>query len=205
MSRLSLLLLACGLALVVLALRPDRAPAPRQAALPPQLRDEPDTLMTNAVIDQFDADGSLQYRLRARTAAHFEATTGAAPRPETTRFEAPRVYLDDADGQPWTLRAERGRTLPAADATAGPRIRLESKVVALRSGPGAGFMRISTDSLELHPGPRYVASEQPVIIDTNAGRTTAGAFDGALSDGLLNLASRHGQRVHTLILPGLPK
>lgn len=208
MNRLSLIVLAMGIALVVFALQPASRRSPTPPPLPAALRDEPDTYMSEPRIDQFDDGGRLQYRLRARTAAHYPALE-TPPRPETTRFESPRIQLEDADGMPWTLRADRGHTLTdpdAADAASEALlIRLERAVVGVRVGPADRFMRIQSETLLLDPDRRIVSSGEPVIIDTNAGRSTAGAFDGALSDGALDLRSGNGRRVHTLILPGIPQ
>ena len=78
-------LLAVGLLLLAFYLAPWRGTVP-PGAPPPELAGEPDIYMESAVISQFQADGSLHYRLVAQQVRTFDAD-------RHTVLVGPRLHL----------------------------------------------------------------------------------------------------------------
>lgn len=169
-------------------------------SLPEALLGEPDLFLEGARIRQFDPAGNLSYELRSTRIRHFEADT-------LTRLQEPELtlYSDDkpADEQvPWLAEAERGfiDQAPGPDGETGERVYLTDSVeLQQRIGDGR-FTRLRTDHLYLFPEHEYALSEQGVTIDTEVGRTKAGAMYADLKSGLIDLKASADRRVTTIVL-----
>ena len=48
---------------------------------------------------------------------------------------------------------------------------------------------------------QFAETDQPVIIDTNSGRSSAVGLSGDLNSSLLKLSSIASERVHTIVMP----
>lgn len=213
MPRAHWLILAIGLALMLFAsLAPDQRSPVTVSLLPEATPEddgidlgEPDLLLEGAVITQFRRDGSLHYRLHAERIAHY-------PGIEQTVLTQPRLLLDQGSAAPWELAADRGRILGRSSllrpgiATAGAserseQVQLDDNVLIHRQRGDERFIRLSTSTLTLYPEDEYAQTERPVIIDTEAGRTTAANLEADLGRGRLLLAAAGDVRVHTTITP----
>jgi LPS export ABC transporter protein LptC len=186
-------LLVAALSLALLLGRPhpqDDAPVSIGRA------DEPDLDMGNAVIAQFNADGSLRYRLRCTQIRHFEGEA-------TTRLEEPALEFSRAPQPSWWVTARSGYI----SYRSGPADRPEEVVflsddVRFERREDARFIEITTKALYVYPGRRFAETDQAVMIATHAGSTTAAGLSGDLEAGRVRLSSRKNERVHTIVLPG---
>ncbi len=214
MPRAHWLIIAIGLALMLFAsLNPDQRRPGSIALLPEAPTEEsglelgePDLLLEGAVITQFRRDGSLQYRLHAEQIAHY-------PGIEQTMLVEPRLLLDQGSAAPWELSASRGRILGrsglllrsgtglGAATQRSEQVQLDDNVLIHRQSGEERFINLSTSSLTLFPEHEYAETDRPVIIDTEAGRTTAANLKADLARGRLLLAAAGDVRVHTTITP----
>jgi len=186
-------LLVAALSLALLLSRPGR-----DEEVPPPARpvDEPDLYMGDAVIAQFNADGTLRYRLSCTEILHFEGDA-------ITRLGAPRLEFRRAPQPPWWVTARAG----SISYRSGPGGSREEVVVLtddvrFERREDSRFIEITTESLRIYPERRFAETDQTVMIATHAGRTTAAGFSGDLEAGRVKLSSRKNQRVHTIVLPG---
>lgn len=173
----------------------DREQVETPKALPAELIDEPDLYMETATITQFNEDGSVRYRLAADEIRHFE-------RNDTTRMKMPELTIHRAPELPWWVSAKQGyiRYRDNADKQSEEVVFLrESVVLEQRDSPRQ--LRLTTQSLYVYPERQFAETNQAVMIDTSAGRTTAVGLAGDLEAGLLKLSSDAAQRVHTIVLP----
>lgn len=90
---------------------------------------------------------------------------------------------------------------PEAVAQARETLLLRDDVALSRDGPNGRFMTLKTSLLRVDPKRRRADTDQPVIIETTGGRTTAAAFEGDLERGWMRLFSTPSQRVEVLALP----
>ncbi len=135
---------------------------------PEELLDEPDLYVSNTEIRQFDAEGRLAYELRAGEARVYEATGLAL-------LEEPRLTIHRPPDPPWQVRARHGKLelLNRGTDAQRDRVQLSEAVELYQREADGGFLRLRTDYLDIHPGQQYALSDQTVIIDSDAGRTTA--------------------------------
>lgn len=157
----------------------------------------PDLTMTGAEILQFEADGSLKYRLEAERIRYFE-------RRRLTRLEAPRLRLYDPQQPPWLVTSRHGylRRRGGVDQTPEEIVYLRETVVLAQQFDDGRHLELSTEALYLYPDRRYAETDQDVMIDTNAGRTLASGLQGELDKGLMRLYSNAAEQVHSIVLPG---
>lgn len=214
MPRAHWLILAIGLALMLfVSLTPDQR-RPATISLLPEAADEepsialgePDLLLEGAIITQFRRDGSLQYRLHAERIAHY-------PGIEQTMLTEPKLLLDQGSAAPWELSATRGRIIgrsglllrsgsgAGAATERSEQVQLEDNVLLHRQTGAQRFINLSTSSLTLFPEHEFAQTDRPVIIVTEAGRTTAANLEADLARGRLLLAAADDVRVHTTITP----
>ena len=217
MPRAHWLILAIGVALMLFfSLSPEQRRPVTESLLLEQDRPqaeaefgEPDLLLDAAVITQFRADGSLQYRLHAERIAHY-------PMPEQTVLTRPRLLLDQSDAAPWILSAARGRILggaalfetsealatrPDAPNEHGETVILEEDVNLRRQRTPERFIDLRTSLLTLYPEREYAETDRPVIIETEAGHTTAASLRADLTAGRISLAGVDDDQVHTTLVP----
>ncbi len=166
--------------------------------LPPELRDEPNLLLKQAVIEQYQNDGALQYRLKAQQALHFDN--------DLTRLVEPDMILYNPSQPPWRIIAKQAqfKHRPNAGGLDEDYILLRDDVVLHQEQTdGAGFIRIETSELRVYPEPRRVETERDVMIKTHVGRTVASGLQAKLEQRFLSLQSNEDEPVHTLIKPDL--
>ena len=182
-------LLAVGLLLLAFYLAPWRGTVP-PGAPPPELAGEPDIYMESAVINQFQDDGTLQYRLAAQQVRTFDAD-------RHTLLIGPDFSLYSPTAPPWRVSARRGDLHGLRDGV----LVLSGEVVLHQTDPERGFTTVRTAELRVHPDPRYAETERDVMIETEAGRTFAQGLKADLERRILNLQADADGPVHTIVLP----
>lgn len=131
-------------------------------ANPALRRHDPDYLIDNLVVSEFDASGRPSNTLKASKMVHF-------PDDDSTELEQPRVVEQKPDRPPMTLRAERG-----AMNQSGDEIFLYDNVVIVRdAGPESQASRIETSFLHVVKPRSLVLSDREVII-SQGGRLLTG-------------------------------
>jgi len=156
---------------------------------------EPDLLMEQATITQYGQDGSVSYRLLSSEVRHYEAE-------QITHLTAPTLTLNRAPQPPWFARSDEG--LVHDTSTPGDNT---SEVILLREDVHLeqrepNKIEVTSPSLYVYPDRQFAETDQPVMIDTSAGRSYAVGLSGDLNTGLFKLSSIESQRVHTIVLPG---
>ena len=185
---------------------------------------EPDLYMQNAVISQYDVAGNLSYRLKATAIAHFagrRVTELTAPALTLMRGDGPPWIASAAHGEVTYTQPDNaavgssllgssllGSAAPTptrvanggvdATAVAGEAIHLSNGVVLSRSD-AEHFVRLTTSQLTLMTATRAAATNTPVLIVTDTGRTIASGMAGELETGRLQLFSDPRQRVNTIV------
>lgn len=164
----------------------------------------PDLLLETASITQFRLDGRLHYRLLADRIAYY-------PDPEQTLLERPSLLLDRGAEPPWEMSAAHGRIVGGSTLWSDARsdradaaietVILEDAVSIRRERAEGRFIDLHTDLLRLYPEHEYAETDRPVIIRTEAGRTTAAGLTADLVAGRIALASTPERRVHTTLNP----
>ena len=194
MNRWSWLLVVFGCLALLFSLSDwrhiDVAPSEQPAAA-----GEPDLYMEKATITQFTEDGTVSYKLLSSEVRHYEDD-------RITRLVAPTMTLFRAPQPPWFARSNEGfvRDTDAADGKTAEVIFLRDDVHLEQREPTR--IEIMTPTLYVYPDRQFAETDQPVIIDTTSGRTTAVGMSGDLNTSLLNLSSSASERVHTIVLPG---
>ena len=188
-------LLAVGLLLLAFYLAPWRGTLP-PGAPPPELAGEPDIYMKSAVINQFQDDGTLQYRLAAQQVRTFDAE-------RHTHLVGPDFSLYSPTAPPWRVSAHQGDLYGLHDGADGHDgvLVLSGEVVLHQTDPQRGFTTIRTAELTVRPEPRYAETERDVMIETEAGRTFAQGLKADLERRILNLQADADGPVHTIVLP----
>ena len=188
-------LLAVGLLLLAFYLAPWRGAVPPEAP-PPELAGEPDLYMESAVINQFQDDGTLQYRLAAQQVRTFDAD-------RHTLLVGPDFSLYSPTAPPWRVSARRGELHGLRDGAEEHEgvLVLSGEVVLHQTDPERGFTTVRTAELRVHPEPRYAETERDVMIETEAGRTFAQGLKADLERRILNLQADADGPVHTIVLP----
>lgn len=194
MTRIHWLLLLAGIAIILAATLVEEREEEKGARLPPELASEPELYMRGATITQYDDDGSLRYRLRAKQLFHF-------PDQNRSLLESPSLRLVRNSQVPWDVRAERGRVV-YLEQPQGERevVHLEERVVLERRRPDDNrFLRLETDTLTIHPDSELAVTDQGVIITTEVGSTRAQGLEAHLAEGKLLLGTQPNTRVSTHI------
>lgn len=156
---------------------------------------EPDLLMEGARIRQYEADGSLHYRLNAHRVTYFEA----AGRTELT---TPDLLLYGRGPAPWRARAAHGTLFrPDGVSHLEETVLLEGGVILEQLLRDGELLRLSTTALTLYPDREYAESQHDVMIESHIGRTSAVGLEGDLQRGLLRLFSAPDRPVRTTLLP----
>ena len=161
----------------------------------PAAAGEPDLYMEKATITQYGDDGAVRYRLLSTEVRHYEDE-------RLTRLIAPTVTLFRAPQPPWFARSNQGfvHDSASADDKTGEVIFLREDVHLEQRVPNR--IEITTSTLYVHPDRQFAETDQPVIIETASGRTSAVGMSGDLNTSLLKLSSSASERVHTIVLPG---
>ena len=166
------------------------------SGLPPELADEPDLYMEQAVITQFRSDGVLKYRLAASEIRYFENQG-------LTRMTEPDLNLHNDTQPSWNLKSKHGyvRQRDTAAGVAEEVVFLREDVELSQQFKDGRHLDLRSATLYLYPDRQYAETDQDVMIDTDVGRTVAAGLKGDLENGLLNLVSNQTQNVHTIVLP----
>ena len=188
-------IVAGGIVLAILGLSLFSSSSNPARALPDELRGEPDLYMRDALITEFEADGSMKYQLASQQIRHFESD-------QLTRLTTPDLALYHPTQPPWEISSKHGyiretRSRQSSDELVFLRENVELKQVYT----DGRHLRLRSPALYLYPDRQYAETDQDVMIDTDVGRTKAVGLQGDLQRGSLNLFSSTAQRVHTIILP----
>jgi LPS export ABC transporter protein LptC len=163
---------------------------------------EPDLYMANALITQFDNNGRPTHRISSARFTHFPAN-------DITTLLAPDILLfDETEPLPWNLTSQEGRILsssalspPASGKERDDIVELWNHVLVRKENPDGRYLYVQTESLSVFLQTDYLESDDKVLIDDNAGRTTAAGMRAHLSEGRFYLYGNDEQRVHTILLP----
>jgi len=149
--RIWLFLLLLGLLVITWwASRPDPpSDQPEDAAK----SDVPDYFVDGLALRQFDVDGRLSHRLRARDMQHYR-DSGLA------RLTAPRYILYEQGRQVWTISAERGEL--SSDQSL---LKLLGKTIIEREADDLHpAMRLVTSDLRIYPRKEYAETDEAVTV-----------------------------------------
>jgi lipopolysaccharide export system protein LptC len=193
MNRWSWLLVVFGCVALLISLRDWRGIGPTPAE-PPAAAGEPDLYMEQATITQYGDDGAIRYHLVSAEVRHYDAEG-------LTRLVAPTLTLNRAPQPPWFARAQAGfvHDTNAEGARTAEVILLRDDVHLEQREPN--HVEIMSQTLTIYPDRQFAETDQPVIIDTASGRSTAVGMTGDLRTGLLKLSSTATARVHTVVTP----
>ena len=195
MSTWNWLLLLFGCVAIALLLSETDEPTTKEPSTEVLFSEVPDLYMEDAIITQYQGDGTLKYELASTRVRHFEDRN-------LTRMATPDLQMHQTDNPPWTARADEGEIRYQTTSED-----IEEEVVYLRDNVfleqarGERFISLRSDDLYIYPDRRYAQTDQAVTIDTNAGRTKAVGLAADLERSVLKLASNETQRVHTIVLP----
>jgi len=195
MNRWPWLLVVLGSVLLVLSIgdrRSTKSPEPAASAV----TGDPDLYMAKAAITQYADDGTVRYRLLSDEVRHFESEG-------TTRLVSPTLILDRAPQPSWSASAKQG-TVNYRDTPEGKREEVVelSEDVRLELREPSNPIELTCRSLQIYPDRQFAETDQPVMITSNSGSTSAVGLSGDLNSGLFKLASSTTQRVHTVVPPG---
>ncbi len=194
MSRWGLLIALAGCLILFVSLRQwHPADAPTKLV---RASDAPDVVMTDASITQYDDVGTVLYQLWSDEIRHFDV-------PGRTHLKSPTLELNRAPQPSWSATASVGEVsqLTRSDGTTEELVEL-TDTVRLTQNDRVHHLQLTTAALSVYPQRRFAESDQPVIITSSSGRTTAAGITGDLKSGLLTLSSSSSQRVHSIVLPG---
>jgi lipopolysaccharide export system protein LptC len=155
---------------------------------------EPDLYMEKATITQYGEDGAVSYRLLSSEVRHYEDQG-------LTQLASPTMTLFRAPQPPWFARSKEGlvHDIDTAESKTAEEILLQDDVHLEQREPNR--IEITTAALRVYPDRQFAETDQPVIIDTTSGRTSAVGMSGDLNTSLLKLFSSASERVHTIVLP----
>lgn len=186
-----LVLVIAGVTLLVM----ERRAGPPVSTLPPaQLEGEPDVYMDSPVVAQYHPNGTLEYRLVARRASHYQPQA-------LTRLQDPHLTLYRTGAAPWEARARQGVLRRPPAGAPEEIVTLDQDVLLEQSQPGGEHLRLSTPALRLYPRRQYAETDRDVMIESSFGRTYAEGLEGDLKNGVLYLRSADGGRVRTVLQP----
>ncbi|MCZ6709508.1 MAG: LPS export ABC transporter periplasmic protein LptC [Gammaproteobacteria bacterium] len=171
-------------------------PTPGPPELPEELLGEPDLYMEDAIITQYQSNGSMKYQLASHQIRYFE-------RDNLTRLTAPRLTLHNESQPPWHVESDHGYVRRRTN-----HLGVSEEVVFLRRNvkleqryEDGRHLRLESPSLYVFPDAQYAETEQDVIVDSDISRTKGVGLQGNLQNGVLKLFSSAQQRVHTIVLP----
>ena len=175
--------------------RADNGTGERPSALPEELLGEPDLYLEQARIRQYDADGSLSYRLLADFILHFETDA-------ITRLTLPDLTLYNAGALPWHSTAGQGFIRKEISPAGVPEelVFLRDEVELRQRNDDGRFLKLRSDHMYVYPDRQYAQTDRSVTIDTEVGRTKAAGMAADLATGKIELSSSPSQRVQTIVL-----
>jgi lipopolysaccharide export system protein LptC len=157
-------------------------------------RNDPDMYMLDANITQFSPTGNRQHDIQASRLTHFPLT-------DMTALITPQIRLFTLhQDQPWRITADNGRLLPRSQLR-DEMVELWNNVLAARADPSGNIVTIKTASLTVFPGLDYAETDQPVVIDSTDGSTSAAGMKAYLREGKYEFFSSSENRVLTTLQP----
>ena len=157
-------------------------------------QNDPDMYMLEANITQFSPTGARQHDIQANRLTHFPLT-------DMTALIAPRIRLfTHHQDQPWKITADSGRLLRKSQLR-DETVELWDNVLAARADQSGHVITIATASLTVHPGQDYAETDQPVIIKSKDGSTSAAGMKAYLQQNKYEFSSSSQDRVQTTLLP----
>ncbi len=157
---------------------------------------EPDVFMQTAEITQFQPDGAPAYQLKALEIRHFEDSG-------MTRLLDPALIIHQKDQPPWSARSKQGyiRQNLAPDGKKEEIVYMREEVQLERLSTGRNRIQLDSSSMYVYPERQFAETDQPVTIDTVAGRTVAQSMVADLRKGLIRMSSDAEKKVHSIVLP----
>lgn len=188
------LLLLSGCVAIVVLLR-DTDEAAIDAAPSEVLPEESNLYLEDAVISQYQGDGTLRYELASSRIRHFENRN-------LTRLDTPDLQMYPTGNPPWSARADEGEIrYQETRGDSREEVIYLRRNVYLEQTRGERFISLTSEDLTIYPDRQYAETEQAVMIDTNTGRTKAVGLAADLERSVLELSSNETQRVHSIVLP----
>lgn len=166
----------------------DEPPAPD-----PTARNEPDLYMVDARITQFSTTGDPQHAINAERMTHFPLT-------DVTTLKVPNIVLYSEEApSPWHIIATNGRLLPKSSLS-DETVELWDQVLASRENEDGDFVNIQTESMTVYPERDFAETREPVTIDNQTSRTSAGGgMKANLGNGVFEFFAGKQGRVVTII------
>lgn len=138
----------------------------------------PDYYLTNATIQQFDAQGQLSSSIHAQRFSHIREF-------DSTDMTQPRFSIHLSQGSSWFGRADNGLMLDS-----GAQINLSGDVL-LTNGPDIDRpLSLATQQLHLLPASNYASSDQRVQLSTQYSHLTGTGMRLTLNHQRLQLLSQ---------------
>ena len=148
--------------------------------------DEPDVLLHDAIITEFETDGALKYSLSAARMERFDDR-------QLTRLTQPTLDLRPVDASPWDISSLQGfiRYQPGPDGQPEEVVFLLDDVHLKQRYRDSSRTQLSirSDVFYIYPARQFAETDHDVMIDSAVGRTTAAGMSGDLQLGLLDLVS----------------
>jgi LPS export ABC transporter protein LptC len=158
------------------------------------LAEQPNAYLEDGVIEQYRADGSLQYRLVSRRVAYFDDR-------RLTKLSEPVFDLHPAAAPPWHLEAGSGevRTVPRPEGGSEEEAQLDGGVVLSQTRRGARIA-LTAPSMVVYPERDIARGARGVMIEREiGGRATAAGFEADLASGRIELHSNAEERVSIIV------
>ena len=154
---------------------------------------DPDLYMKFAKITRYDPVGQLLHQIQADRFTHYPLT-------DVTTLISPSLILYENENSHWRIQSRAGRILPVKS-DLPQKIELWDTVVIEKVDETGRFLQIRSEDLTVTPEQQYAETDRRVIIDDQAGRTTASGMKAFLKPGKFSFYSNENQRVSTTIIP----
>lgn len=136
-----------------------------------------DFYVENARSVQFQADGSVHYRLNAEHLEHVQSS-------DVTLLTRPDLHLYRGSDYPWRVQSARGEVSPG-----GVQVELIDDVRVARTDAKGRPTVLTTSRLSVFPEREYAETDQPVRIEAANGVTTASGLQAYLDESRMLLKS----------------
>ena len=145
----------------------------------PEIQENADYYLVNATIRQFNETGSMEYILTSETITHY-------PHNDTTLLKTPHMLSHSNPEKPMEVDAQHGKLLPG-----NQDIELWDDVIMVQTSLNDGSkVRMDTDFITIYSEQSLAATDRPVLITNDTGRTRAIGMEAFYKDSLVKLKSR---------------
>ena len=150
----------------------------------PDIRQDADYFLVDALIKEYDLSGALQYQLKSDSITHY-------PHNDNTLLQQPLLTNFGKNGQVTTSRSENGKLLPG-----GKDIELWDNVVITQASPSLHSqtrgqkVRMDTDFITISPDKEIADTHRPVVITNETGVTRAIGMTAWYKQDKIQLKSR---------------